>query len=99
MSGVTRVPTATGSHVEPPLDADWDFRKQLAWQLGVVHADHGLRLTLTKFPNNWCVSGPGVSSSVVVPRYRELDTLWGVVNYIALGYGMAQHRYGRQDVS
>jgi ABC-type Fe3+ transport system substrate-binding protein len=39
---ITRVQDATGSHIEPPLDATWTDLTKLQWQAAVVAHDTGL---------------------------------------------------------
>lgn len=93
MPGVTRETTGCLTSVVPPLDQSWHWHKKLSWLLGSVLDDCGLKLRLTRFPTNWCISGPGSSMSVGTGRWSEFDDLWGSVTYIATGYRMAERQF------
>lgn len=84
--------------VVPPLDQSWHWHTKLSWLLGSVLADCGLKLRLTRYPTNWCISGPGTSMTSNPPRCTEFGELWRSVNDIASGYRMAVRRHEAGDL-
>lgn len=101
---VTRVHTATGSHIDPPLDQDWDDLMKLRWQAAVVTADTGLAVRVSPAHlqyratrwSPWRIQS-GVydvhvgSSSCGAMRYAEA---WSYLNGVAAGANAAAPRPG-----
>lgn len=88
---VTRVQTANGSHIEPPLDPAWDDLTKLQWLAEVTTLDTGLPVEVTEAqgPRDQRMFGawlgkrqPGVGRSC---SYREFNDCWWFITYAGMG--------------
>lgn len=97
LPAVTRVHTGQGSHIEPPLDQDWDEATKLAWQAAVVAHDTGLRIRVhdeafvtsngDAVPGTYSIN-VGLSSCSALP-YRKA---WTYLNGVSTGAQQAKLR-------
>ena len=76
----------SSSWIEPPLDDTWSDYTKLSWNLGVIYADLGLDITLTRFETNWCITTSKISFGGVEPGFGEFGSLWGALNHFSAGY-------------
>lgn len=83
---VSRVRTPTGSHIEPPLDLNWDNDTKLRWHAAVVQADTGLPISIHPQPGGQyalmvanCSNGPHT--------YRDA---WTYLNGVSTGARQAR---------
>lgn len=87
---VTRVHTAGGSHIEPPLDPSWSEMDKLRWQAGVVIADAGVPLRIT-LDDTARLTRNGVNVPVYGLRVggwhsvRGFDDMWDYLNGVSAG--------------
>jgi hypothetical protein len=90
---VVRVETETGSHIEPPLDQDWDDLTKLRWHAAVVTYDTGIpievydgRYSVKRFgkwrpvPGVYGFSVPGCSGGAM-----SYQSMWSWLNGFSSG--------------
>jgi hypothetical protein len=98
---VTRIHTATGSHIEPPLEPEWSDFKKLLWHATVVEADTGIRLVVTEggmkrrqsdggwaaVPGAYTIAYGNGSISAF-----DFERAWSFINGVTLGAELAAKR-------
>ncbi|MFC8278454.1 hypothetical protein ACFUJR_39305, partial [Streptomyces sp. NPDC057271] len=91
---VTRVHTQRGSHIEPPLDPNWDNLTKLRWHAAVVAHETGLTVEVEPQPeaSDYSVTIVG-SSSAAAYTYREA---WVYLSGIGVGHGAALDEHQEQ---
>lgn len=78
---VIRVPDATGSHIEPPLNPDWPELAKLEWKAAVTEIDTGLRVRVYEAgPSLYAVTVGGTSTSS-----RSYFDSWDYLTAITIG--------------
>lgn len=86
---VTRIKTPTGSHIEPPLDQDWDDHTKLTWHAAVISHDTGIRIAV--HPGMYTVDDqpkPGYYNLVVGSSSSGPHTFhsaWAYLNGVCAG--------------
>ena len=97
---VTRVHTENSSHIEPPLDGNWDDLTKLQWKAAVTAHDTGLAVTVheggslemrqgewEQVPGQYGVTVAGSSSASY-----NFDDLWTFLTGVRVGAGQAARR-------
>lgn len=94
---VRRIETATGSHIEPPLDDKWSHGQKLAWHAAIVEMDTGLTIRIldgrsaTRLLGRWVpdrdvyaltINGLGLAASLSA---MDFQTTWTYLNGIDTG--------------
>ena len=95
---VRRVQTERGSHIEPPLDETWPDFLKLRWQTGVVFADSGLRVDVTRWsnPGEYSLSGKtpnGGWSRGAGPFYQA----WRTLGDLSMGAQLARDHAANKE--
>lgn len=95
---VRRVETERGSHIEPPLDESWPDFVKLRWWAGVVFADSGLRVDVTRW------SSPGQYSLTGKTPVRSwsrgagsFDQAWLMLTNIGMGAQLARDHEANKE--
>lgn len=84
---VERIHTATGSHIEPPLDPSWPAVDKLRWNAAVVLADTGLKLRVHvaagSMMTKYAVTGNGFSG-----QHLSYNEAWQYITHLGTGAEM-----------
>lgn len=97
---VARVGDAHGSHIEPPLDEDWDDLTKLQWQAAVVSADTGLDIEVIEFPTNFCIHIRSTTGGTLASISSQgLRDTWTYLSGIASGASAATMRHAGRGMT
>lgn len=87
---VRRVQDDRGSHIEPPINEEWDDLTTLRWLAGVVHADTGLDIRVNSgglivdgVPQDDCFNIVLGSSSASAFAF---DSAWTYISGVSAGH-------------
>lgn len=80
---VERVTTSSGRYIDPPCPSISDLRARLAWQLGVVYAETGIRFELHDYGTYWNLSTPGTTMCIG-------NDVWTALSCFTFGFTSAR---------
>ena len=96
-----RIVTEHGSHIEPPLDAEWSDLDKLRWHAAVTRVDHGGEIDLTVEPAHVTINGESIDGLYSIKTrgntcgaYAFYDA-WTYINGIDHGLRIAEGRRER----
>ena len=88
---VERIENGRGSHIEPPLDETWPDFLKLRWQAGVVFADSGLRVDVTRWSSPGQYSLHGKTRDGGWSRGAgSFDRAWYMLGDLSMGAQLAR---------
>ncbi|HEX2244280.1 MAG TPA: hypothetical protein VHK27_13730 [Gammaproteobacteria bacterium] len=88
---VRRIPTDTGSYIEPPLEQDYSDDEKIAWHAAVIALDTGATIRVfAHFENH------RRSYSIMIPGHysgssRGFQQIWEWLNGFDIGYRTARN--------
>lgn len=82
---VERVTTASGSHIEPPLQQYWSSLRKLRWWAAVAEADEGIAISVEK-SQYWINNIPQFGYfDVAGSGPMRFDAAWTFINGMCAG--------------